>query len=76
MTQLAYIRVSSVGQSLEVQRDKVTAEGLTRRTSSRRSGPGSTPEGQNSRLAFEHFGKATRWSSPRSTVWPDQQWTS
>ena len=28
MTQLAYIRVSSVGQSLEVQRDKVTASGV------------------------------------------------
>ncbi len=28
MTQLAYIRVSSVGQSLDVQRDKVLAAGL------------------------------------------------
>ena len=28
MTELAYIRVSSVGQSLEVQRDKVTAAGV------------------------------------------------
>ena len=29
MTELAYIRVSSVGQSLDVQRDKVLAAGVT-----------------------------------------------
>jgi len=68
MSIVAYARVSTSGQSLDVQLDQLKAAGAEEVFQETRSG--STTEGEsNLRLPYASFGKVTCFSSPDWTDW-------